>query len=74
MHLRPYKFSTVFVSPLRRTIETAYYMFREHPNFETMTFVLNPTLREKITVSGDVPIGNSSFVEQIQNIYKPLFN
>jgi broad specificity phosphatase PhoE len=39
-------FTRVYVSPMRRAIQTAYYMFREHPNFDKIEFVLAPLVRE----------------------------
>jgi broad specificity phosphatase PhoE len=35
-------FQTIFVSPLRRTIETAYWIFKDHPNFSNIKFILKP--------------------------------
>ena len=49
----------VWISPLRRAIETAYHMFKDHPNFEKIKFKIKPYLREKIRVCGDIPSGNS---------------
>jgi broad specificity phosphatase PhoE len=38
----------ILVSPLRRTLETAYHTFKEHSNFENIEFILTPNLREAI--------------------------
>ena len=46
----------VLVSPLRRTITTAYYIFKEHPNFGKMKFVLAPLAREALLGAGDIPL------------------
>ena len=37
---------TVFVSPLRRCLETAYFIFKRHPDFEKINFVIEPLLME----------------------------
>ena len=41
-------FTQIVVSPLRRTMETAYYVFKDHPNFKGMKVVVEPLIREKI--------------------------
>jgi hypothetical protein len=41
-------FTKIVVSPLRRTMETAYYVFKDHPNFKKMKIVVEPIIREKI--------------------------
>lgn len=51
------------ISPMRRTLETAFYIFKDHSNFKTMQFIVNPDLREKITITGDVPLNNSELVK-----------
>jgi len=35
-HAAKINFKEVWVSPLRRTLETAYFIFRNHPNFKDM--------------------------------------
>lgn len=59
----------VFVSPLRRALETAYFMFKDHPNFKTIKFVVHPHIREPITMPSDLP----DDMEQIVNDYRPFF-
>jgi len=61
------------ISPMRRTLETAFYIFKDHPNFKTMQFIVNPDLREKITITGDVPLNNCELVKVIQEVYQPMF-
>ena len=51
-------FSIIFVSPMRRALETAYLILREHPNFQNMRFVVHPDLREKLGGADDVPSQN----------------
>ena len=63
----------MFVSPLRRTIETAYHIFKDHPDFANLKVILHPILREKICVSGDVPLSNEDFSQQLKDVYQPLF-
>lgn len=59
------------MSPMRRTIETAWYIFKDHPNFKNILFKINPDIREKILIGGDVPIFNS--YEMILTEYVPMW-
>jgi len=61
------------VSPLRRTLETAYYTFKDHPNFKQLQFIVHPQLREKITISGDVPLPNDRLLDELASTYRPMF-
>ena len=72
-HVNKIDFKYLFVSPLRRTIETTYYTFRNHPNWKTMDIILHPLLREKIGISGDVPLPNQQLKLAINQIYQPWF-
>lgn len=40
--------TVVYVSPLRRALETAYQLFHDHPNRRNIRMVLDPDLREMI--------------------------
>ena len=59
----------VFVSPMDRTCQTAYQVFKEHPNFENIKFVLVPDLKEHLKCTCDIP---GSFESLIKN-YSSLF-
>ena len=59
------------MSPMRRTIETAFHIFKDHPNFKNMKFKVNPLIREKILIGGDYPVFNS--FKTIKEEYQPLF-
>jgi len=59
----------VLVSPLRRGVETAYEIFREHPNFDIIEFVLVPEVKEMLMVAGDLPDDIDTTIET----YGPLF-
>ena len=54
-HAKKVNFQTVWISPLRRTLQTAYHVFGTHPNFEHMRFKVEPLMREKMRVAGDMP-------------------
>ena len=35
-HLEQLEFSTIIVSPLRRCLQTAYFLLKDHPKFDVM--------------------------------------
>jgi len=39
------EFKAVFVSPMRRTLQTAYYLFETHPDRQNIKFIVLPMLR-----------------------------
>ncbi|CAI2376925.1 unnamed protein product [Moneuplotes crassus] len=45
----------VIVSPLRRALETAHNVFKNHPNFENIKFTLLPVMKECIVSTDDLP-------------------
>ena len=45
----------VFVSPMDGTCQTAYEVFKNHPNFENIKFVLVPDLKEHLKCTCDIP-------------------
>lgn len=59
---------------MRRTIETAYYIFKDHPDIKEMKFIVDPRIREKIMIGSDAPCWNSfkmiqeEYVAQFQKI------
>ena len=55
----------VLVSPLRRSLETAYCMLKDHPNFSQIKFILTPDSKE----FDDFP---RDFATMLQS-YSPLF-
>lgn len=58
------EFDTIFVSPLRRAIETTLHIFKDHPNFLNMKFVIHPHIRENIMTAGDIPGDINKLVER----------
>ena len=45
----------VFVSPLRRALETCDTIFSRHPNHANIQFIVHPLLREIMNNSNDIP-------------------
>jgi len=62
------KIHTVFVSPLRRTLETAYHIFKNHENFENIKFIVVPSLRESLNTVSDIPEN----IDEVQTEYSKL--
>lgn len=60
----------VLVSPMRRTLETAYLLFRNHSNYESIRFIVVPDLREGMAYSCDVP---DSEPESVLSEYRGKF-
>ena len=58
-------FEIVLVSPLIRTLQTAHCIFKAHPNFKNIRFILTPLAREIV----DIP---ASLAETIAR-FEPLF-
>jgi hypothetical protein len=58
---------------MRRSIETAYYMFKDHPNIRNnkLKFIVHPLLREKLHVSVDIPTQNT---KEVFEGYKKTYN
>ena len=62
------KIHSVIVSPLRRTLETAYQVYWTHPDFDRIKFVVWPLIRESLNTSSDVP----SDIDEILSEFKDL--
>ena len=54
-YLEQLDFTTIVVSPLRRCLQTAYYLLKDHPKFNDMQFVVMPYCREHLHTSADIP-------------------
>lgn len=64
------KVEVIVVSPLLRAIETAYEVFKEHPNFENIKFILLPKLREALDTTSDIPINILDTIEEYKGKFK----
>lgn len=71
IHASKINFKEVWVSPLRRALESAFHIFKDHPSFNEISFKVKPMLREKIRVSCDIPLFNT--IEVIERDYQSLF-
>jgi len=61
-------FAVVFVSPLRRAMQTSYYLFETHPNRTNIRFIVLPLVRECLDTSNDIPNGTTTtLLEEFSN-------
>lgn len=60
----------VIVSPLRRALETAYYTFNTHPNFDDIQFILLPTLKEGLDTACDIPLNIKDTIDEFKKKFK----
>lgn len=60
---------TIYVSPLRRALQTVHEIFKNHPDFDRINFVLMPKLREHLHSSNDIPVNIEEIVEQYKTIF-----
>ncbi|CAI2377065.1 unnamed protein product [Moneuplotes crassus] len=66
------KIHTVFVSPMRRTLETAYLVYHTHPDFKNIRFVILPVIRESLNTSSDIPSDIDFIVEEFRELIPQL--
>lgn len=66
------KIHTVFVSPLRRTLETAYLVYSTHPDFDKIRFVVMPIIRESLNTSSDIPSDIHQIIEEFRELIPNL--
>lgn len=59
----------IFVSPLRRALQTAFHLFKNHPNRSNISIILDPDLRECL----HWPCGIPSYFDSIINEFKEHF-
>ena len=63
---------TVFISPLRRALQTAVNLFKNHPNFESIKFILLPAAREAIEGADDLPWNIDSILSEFGSEFPNL--
>lgn len=63
---------TVFVSPLRRALQTAYLLFKDHSQFSSINFVVHPMLRENTHTVCDIPETLESVIAEYQGLIPHL--
>ena len=66
------KIHTIMVSPLRRTLETAYNVYKTHPNFDKIKFLVVPALRECLNTTSDIPIHIEETIREFRDLIPQL--
>ena len=60
------------MSPFRRAMLTAYHVYKNHPSFNKIKFIMVPELREHIEVAGDVPSDINEVVKSFKKMIPNL--
>ena len=63
------KVHTVLISPLRRALQSAYHIFKVHPNFNEIRFVLVPKMREIINTSQSFPANINTSIQEFSKLF-----
>ena len=63
---------TVFVSCLRRTLLTAYHVFKTHPSFSEIKFIIVPKMKEAIEGCDDIPADMDQTIEEFSSLLPNL--
>eukprot|EP00343_Euplotes_focardii_P009499 CAMPEP_0205823748 /NCGR_PEP_ID=MMETSP0206-20130828/17773_1 /ASSEMBLY_ACC=CAM_ASM_000279 /TAXON_ID=36767 /ORGANISM="Euplotes focardii, Strain TN1" /LENGTH=210 /DNA_ID=CAMNT_0053121191 /DNA_START=18 /DNA_END=647 /DNA_ORIENTATION=- len=63
---------TIFVSPLRRALETAYNVYKTHPDFKKIRFIVLPWIRESLNTSSDFPSDVENVIEEFKEVIPQL--
>ena len=58
----------IFVSPLRRALQTIYILLEEHPNKRNIRVIVHPQMGEKVNVNHDIPQDLGIIREEYSNI------
>ena len=63
------KLTHVIVSPLNRALMTAYMLFKEHPNFGNIRFIVDPDVKEHLNAVCDVPRPIDETLEEFNQLF-----
>ena len=63
----------VLVSPMKRTLQTAYHVFKNHPNYSSIEFIVVPKLKEWLGSVADIPKDTIKVIKHFQEKF-PNFN
>jgi hypothetical protein len=66
-HVNQINFKTVFVSPMRRAVETCVHLFKKHPNKDQIRFIILPIVREVLETANDI----ARDIDDIMAMYSP---
>lgn len=60
----------IFVSPMVRALQTAFLLFKDHPNFANIKVIIDPDLREHIQSSCDIPQAWPITLKEYSRLFK----
>jgi hypothetical protein len=49
---------------MKRALQTAYYVFKSHPNFDKIKFIVCPLMREKLKATCDIPAVTADIINE----------
>ena len=64
----------VIVSPMRRTLQSAYCVFKTHPNFDKMKFILVPSAMEMMRHPDTISYENHTNLNYYRNLFPTGLN
>ena len=67
------KFKVVFVSPLRRALQTAIHMFKTHPDKKEIQFIILPIAREVMGWACDIAVSYDQMKEEFGGTHEGIF-
>ena len=59
----------ILISPLRRALQSAYFVFKDHPNFKNVKVILVPDLRESLQCTEDIPAPLDKTIETFNELF-----
>ena len=62
----------IITSPLKRHLESAYLIFKEHPNFKNIEVVLDPNLRDLLVKPYDIPGPIQPTIDEFSKLFSKL--
>ena len=62
----------IFVSPLRRALQTAYFLFKDHPRRKEIEVIMVPDLRDVLAGPWDIPNPIEKIVEDAKDMFYNL--
>jgi broad specificity phosphatase PhoE len=66
------KVEIVLVSPMTRTMQTAYNVFKSHPNFNNIEFIVVPKLKEILSSVSSIPKDITKTIENFKSKFPNL--
>lgn len=58
------------MSPLRRTLKTAYFLFKDHKDFKNIKFIVLPLIRERLSAPSNIPGVRQDIIEEFKEKFE----